>query len=364
MKNTATKERSSMEKNNDRSYSNGLPPEFKRSITDSFDRRYVATLLSSIAFHCAFVVYFLFNPLTQDESYLRISEIQQRLARTIKAREVKLELVDNKIEPPKPKPEEKKEIEAKKPGNAPESRTVAKSPEPAKPAVRKSRRARGQRGGKSEKEIASAVSSKGILALLTSSGSTASGNEVADILDKSSQSQKDLDKAISGLSGIRSARASDRSGTGRTNVRGGRSEGSAGIDDMVSGLEEASTGSFERSGDLVVINESPLIEGGNSGIAGRNQGDIQGVVLRHNKSIQYCYERQLKRNPNLRGKIVVRFTITPQGSVTDVKIVSSDLNNRKVEQCVINRIRRWNDFGQVDASKGSTTIRQAYTFGY
>ena len=87
-----------MEKNNDHSYSNGLPPEFKRSITDSFDRRYVATLLSSIAIHCIFVVYFLFNPLTQDESYLRISEIQERLARVIKAREVKLELVDNKIE--------------------------------------------------------------------------------------------------------------------------------------------------------------------------------------------------------------------------------------------------------------------------
>jgi len=50
--------------------------------------------------------------------------------------------------------------------------------------------------------------------------------------------------------------------------------------------------------------------------------------------------------------------------IASVTIVSSTLNNERVASCVVNRIRRWDDFGAIDAKKGKMTIRQVYTFGY
>ena len=209
--------------------------------------------------------------------------------------------------------------------------------------------------------MANAVSSRGVLALLTSSSTVASGSEVADILTGKNHIQQDLDKAISGLSVIRTG---SNGTTKSTKVKGGRSRGGAGIDDLVSDLNDTDGGSFERTGDLVSVGESTLVGGGGNGIVGRNQDDIQGKILKHNSSVQYCYQRELKRNPNLKGKLVVRFTISPQGTVKKVEVISSTLNNRKVERCVSNRIRRWSDFGGIDSSYGDTTVRQAYAFGY
>ncbi len=97
---------------------------------------------------------------------------------------------------------------------------------------------------------------------------------------------------------------------------------------------------------------------------GRDFNSIFPVIKKHEASINYCYERELKRNPNLKGKVVVRFIVTPKGNVSEVTVVSSTLNNEEVQQCIVTRISRWNDFGEVDASKGDATFRHVYVFGY
>ncbi len=97
---------------------------------------------------------------------------------------------------------------------------------------------------------------------------------------------------------------------------------------------------------------------------GRDFNSIFPVIKHHEASINYCYARGLKRNPNLKGKVVVRFTVTPKGNVSEVTVVSSTLNNEQVEQCIVSRMSRWNDFGEVDASKGDATFRHVYVFGY
>ena len=210
------------------------------------------------------------------------------------------------------------------------------------------------------------MGSKGLLALLTSSSNIAEGERVQDILGDANKSNKDLDQALSNLSGISVGRSKQEGdGTGNGVVKGGRTTSDTGIDDLVGGLGEAESRSIERTADLVVVTGASSVEGSSTGgLAGRAPEEVQAVVLKHNSSIQYCYERQLKRQPNLKGKVVVRFTITPQGTVKSVEVVSSNLGNRKVEQCMISRIRRWTDFGPIDPSFGDTTIRQVYAFGY
>jgi TonB family protein len=356
-----------------------LPKIYKRAFSDFVDTRYYSTLFSSLALHMLIVVYFLMNPLPIDESG-KIARIQAQLAKTLKEREAKAKARTAKFEfasrkPDKPVEEIKPDIkqppkrkEAKKTSSAKAQKPAPKktNDREARLAAREQRRARAQARKSSNKDVAASVGSKGLLALLTSSSSIAEGEQVQDILGDANKSNKDLDKALSNLSGISVGGTNQEGdGTGNGTVKGGRTTGGAGIDDLVGGLGEAESSSIERTGDLVVVTGSSSVEGSSTGgLAGRTPEEVQAVVLKHNGSIQYCYERQLKRQPNLKGKVVVRFAITPQGTVKAVEVVSSNLGNKKVEQCMVSRIRRWTDFGPIDHSFGDTTIRQVYAFGY
>src|SRR5262249_14974992 len=59
------------------------------------------------------------------------------------------------------------------------------------------------------------------------------------------------------------------------------------------------------------------------------------------RAIQACYERQLKRNPNLGGKIGLRFTIGSVGKVTNVSIESDSVGDPSVTDCVKQAVLRW-----------------------
>lgn len=68
---------------------------------------------------------------------------------------------------------------------------------------------------------------------------------------------------------------------------------------------------------------------------------IDAVVRRHLNQVQYCYQRQLQRDPGLGGRLVVRFVIAADGSVAQAEIAESDLGNEAVERCVAERFLRF-----------------------
>jgi len=96
----------------------------------------------------------------------------------------------------------------------------------------------------------------------------------------------------------------------------------------------------------------------------RTAKQIKEIVLAHNPAIQDCYRVALKSNPNLQGKVTVRITVDATGHVSFVEVVKSDLNAKEMENCILKRIRRWNDFGSVPLNKGDITFRHTYVFGY
>lgn len=67
---------------------------------------------------------------------------------------------------------------------------------------------------------------------------------------------------------------------------------------------------------------------------------IEAVIKHHLTPIKYCYERELLKKPDLRGKLVVQFVIGADGQVSGVKIKSSTLNDAEVEACVADRFRK------------------------
>jgi TonB family protein len=67
---------------------------------------------------------------------------------------------------------------------------------------------------------------------------------------------------------------------------------------------------------------------------------IRRIIRRQINAFRGCYERELQSNPNLAGKVVVKFIIDGSGKVTNAAIAESTLNNEKVEQCLLKAIRR------------------------
>ena len=85
-----------------------------------------------------------------------------------------------------------------------------------------------------------------------------------------------------------------------------------------------------------------ILSGGRAEIEGSLDAAIIDQVVRKNLAgLKYCYERELNRNPKLRGKVVVQFTIGLSGTVTEAFVESSTLGNASAEDCILRRIRRW-----------------------
>jgi protein TonB len=86
------------------------------------------------------------------------------------------------------------------------------------------------------------------------------------------------------------------------------------------------------------------IRRGGSGTAGRSLEEIKLVFDRNKGAIYTIYNRMLRNDPSLQGKVVLKLTIAPSGQVLDCKIVSSELHSPELERKLVARIKQF-DFG-------------------
>ena len=56
--------------------------------------------------------------------------------------------------------------------------------------------------------------------------------------------------------------------------------------------------------------------------------------------LRSCYEKELKKDQFLRGKVVVGFVIDQDGQVAKASIQSSEIDNKRVSRCIVSRVRR------------------------
>ena len=78
---------------------------------------------------------------------------------------------------------------------------------------------------------------------------------------------------------------------------------------------------------------------GTSGKASRSREEIELVFDRNKGAIFALYNRALRRDPSLEGKLVLRLTISPTGEVTMCEIVSSELGDSDLERKLVQRIK-------------------------
>jgi TonB family protein len=112
-------------------------------------------------------------------------------------------------------------------------------------------------------------------------------------------------------------------GRGTTRVAGGIAGSGAG------GGDAGGAGAGAGSGD----------GGGGGQKAARSREEIEMVFDQNKGAIHALYNRALRSNPGLQGKLVLRLTIEASGEVSGCEIVSSELKDDELERRLVQRVR-------------------------
>jgi hypothetical protein len=290
-----------------------LPPSVRGSFASDLDWGFTTIAGLSFIAHVAFVLYLrsVDWPRKPDIEEIPDRFVQMVIRQPEKPPEVvKVEKADEKTE------EKKAPVAAARP-----KKEV--SPE-EKARIDAERRAR----------LAEQVRNTGILKLL---GAKADGEgSIADVLGKGDV-DRDQQRAFDGVGGLTVA-------TGDASLRGVKSgTGGTGRVANIAGLRGggaiagASTGNVgaERKVVGIVKSEPPAVDGQ------LDPNIIVKEVRGRLGAIKACYERALKRSPNLSGKISARWTITPAGTVTGVDIDQDTMGDSEVASCIKSQISHW-----------------------
>jgi protein TonB len=125
------------------------------------------------------------------------------------------------------------------------------------------------------------------------------------------------------------------------------------------------TGGGGLGGRATTVVESP-VEGfaeaggaaqrtGQSDLASRSREEIERVFDANKGRIFTLYNRALRENPALQGKVVLRLTIAADGRVTHCEVVSSELNDPELERALVQRVLQFQFEARGDIEPITTT---------
>jgi hypothetical protein len=98
--------------------------------------------------------------------------------------------------------------------------------------------------------------------------------------------------------------------------------------------------------------ERPLSDGPGPS---RTDEEIQIVFDRYKSALYRIYNRELRKNPTLQGKMVLRITIEPDGKVSASAVESSDMDSPALDKKIAARVKKFN-FGKKDGVPSITIL--------
>jgi len=204
----------------------------------------------------------------------------------------------------------------------------------AKPAAKKKATAKKKKAKKAKKKTKKPSAKKKAIKKAASSGLMALTDELADLRDSfnvasirstnlSKRGQTKSKRAASNLLTAKAGRGSGGISTGGlSNRTGGGSLSGRSISGVSSNIG-GGTGTRRTAG----------------GKAGRSQEEIERVFQRNKGGIFALYNRALRKDPSLQGKVVLSLTITPSGKVVKCRILSSELKAKRFERRLVLKIK-------------------------
>jgi len=126
-----------------------------------------------------------------------------------------------------------------------------------------------------------------------------------------------------------------------------RNTGGGGIGDRVTTKVESPVESLAVAGGAAQ-------RSGESNKAARSREEIERVFDVNKGSIYALYNRALRQNAALQGKLVLKLTIEPDGRVSSCEVVSSELGDKELEQKLVQRVLLFT-FDKRDVERITTT---------
>ncbi|MEM9190167.1 MAG: AgmX/PglI C-terminal domain-containing protein [Myxococcota bacterium] len=211
-------------------------------------------------------------------------------------------------------------------------------------------------------EVAAQVRQMGLLGVLSGGGEE---NVIADALDV-----PDISDILGGTGAARTLVGRGSGGTGlRGTGMGGGGDGPGslfGAGDIGMGIGAGMGGLGMGMGGIGVMGRPSMertvtVTRGAPRVSGYlSPEQINRVVRANSAAIRYCYEIEVQRQPNLRGRVSIQWRINLQGGVTTARVASSSLGNASVEGCIVRQVRRWR-FPQPDG--GEVSVTYPFIFG-
>jgi TonB family protein len=192
--------------------------------------------------------------------------------------------------------------------------------------------------------------------------------ELASTTGQLDRALRDLQASLKGAQGEYAPTAHSR---GRS-VAGGRgdaelpsvgngaaSAGSADLGSKVQG-DRVAIGSLAPAQPLdAAMSEDGTPPAGSAPGVYRTNASLLAVIRRYAAGIQYCYDSELKRDPLLRGKLVVAITVAPSGAVTEARVVQNTVGSAALTACALAQIKDWR-FPAIPT--GVTTFQTPFVF--
>jgi TonB family protein len=167
-------------------------------------------------------------------------------------------------------------------------------------------------------------------------------DELADLREQLDMTQLGDTKNLSGAVG-------EASHAERNLITSKAGQGSSGITTSNMGSRGFGTGAGSLTGHEAGavasniarsgLNARGPTRSGNSGKAARSREEIELIFDRNKGAIYALYSRALRDQPDLQGKMVLEFTISPAGEVTMCRVVSSELHDPELERKIVARVR-------------------------
>ncbi len=295
-------------------------PQLPWSTLDADERRFylITTTVLLIALLLGLLVPMIDLP---EKERFKKQTLPPRLARLI--------LEQKQTPPPKPKPKPKV-VEEKKPEPEKEKPKEEKKPEPEKKPVEQV-----------VKKTPPPSSTEQARKKAASSGLLAFADQLADLREE---------PAIPSTAGIQKlATAGEQATTAqRSLITSGAGQGSGGINTAALSRDTGGQGLGGRTTTQVQSSAAEAKRAQTAASAkgkgkdhkgNRTREEIQTVFDQNKGAVYALYNRALRQDPTLRGKVVLELTIAPDGRVTSCRIVSSELNDEQLEKKLVSRIK-------------------------
>ena len=159
--------------------------------------------------------------------------------------------------------------------------------------------------------------------------------------------------------------ATSQEGSLRTRGGGGGSGRGGGLGNQRANAGGAEATRTQQEGTRVVervirgrVNFGGGDEIGGSGVF--DQGQVVSMIRGRQSAFRRCYETSLRNNPTLAGRVAVRFTIMPQGNVTNASATENSTGDAALASCVVGVVRRlrWRE----GPDGGSVTFSYPFIF--